>query len=341
MRILFVHPVTSMSVGDVARGYRSALARLNHDIQDYHMGSRFAYHKRALPEEMRDPEVIARCVSENILNEALYHRADVVLIVSGLNVWPGALWLLGQVGIPAAVIFTESPYDDEFQKQWADLTHVNSKVDLTFFTNDRFSSLKHGWNLIAPAFDPEIHRPVAAQPEHACDVLMVGTGWPERQAFLEKVDWAGIDFQLHGLWTGIDEYSKLKPFYKPGIIDNKKIAEMYCSAKINININRVNQDAMTPGPRVYELAACGAFQVSDPRVDMVNLFGKSIPTFTCPEELNDLIHYYLDHEHERKVCAAGALDAVLSETFDNRAEVLEMVLERHLEMSRREVQPVT
>lgn len=323
MRILFVHPVTSMSIGDVARGYRHALERQGHEIADYSFANRFAYHEKMVPGNAADRlRHVSKMASETIVVEAMYHKADVVVMVSGLNMSPVALWLLGQVGIPAAVIFTESPYDDDSQAQWIDMSHIaDSKVDLTVFTNDRYSAMKFGWHLLAPSFDPSIHRPVAPVPEFECDVVMVGTGWPERQVFLESVNWDGVDLRIHGVWPGLNDNptSPLFRFYRPGIIDNANIAALYCSAKICINFNRRNDHALTPGPRVYEVAACGAFQLSDSRRDMEVTFGDNIPTFDTPSLLESEIRYYLNNPVERAQLAGNARELVAGETFDKRA----------------------
>ncbi len=321
MKILFVHPSTTMSIGDVGRGYRGALERGGHEVIDYYLDRRIAYHQRAVPPHVASdqPQVISKMASETILNEAMYNSVDLVLIISGLNAHPIALWLLGQVGIPAAVIFTESPYDDVAQAQWASLTHVNGKVDLTIFTNDRWSAMNHGWCLLPPSFDPAIHRPVASEPDMVCDAVIVGTGWPERQAFLEAVDWSDIDLRIYGIWPALNADSPLHRFYRPGVVDNYNIASMYCSAKVCINFHRKSEKALTPGPRTFELAGCGAFQLSDHRRDLATMFGDSVPTFDSPQVLGDRIRYYLANPAERATLAAKSRNLVQYETFDQRA----------------------
>lgn len=344
MKILFVHPAAVMSISDVSRGYRAALERRGHTIADYQLRARYEYHIRAIPKEMADnATLLSRQACETILNEAMYHEVDYVLIISGLNVHPIALWLLGKVGIPAAVILTESPYDDQDQKTWTDLTHVNSTVDLTVFTNDRHSAEVYGWNFLPPSFDANIHHPVELDSQEECDVLMVGTGWADRQAVLEAVDWTGINLVLYGVWPSITQDSPLFDFYRPLIVNNEHTPKMYCSAKVNLNIHRKSDVAKTPGPRTYELAACGAFQISDARQDIVEMFGDSIPTFETPQELGALIRKYLADEPARKLCAARALDIVCREDFDARAAKLESILEEHrVEVpKRKELQLVT
>lgn len=329
MRILFVHASVDFSIGDVSRGYRAALERAGHDLADYVMPARFAYHARALPPEVaRDQSFVSKNASECIVLEAMYHRADMVVVVSGLNVHPIALWLCGQVNIPIAVVLTESPYDDKQQAQWVDLTgEEGNKPDILVFTNDRHSAdSRRGWVFLPPSFDPTFHHPDEPDPEMVCDVIMVGTGWAERQSFLEAVNWDGIDFRIYGVWPGLKDNpdSPLHRFYNPRVIDNSKIAKVYASAKINLNFHRKSQVAVTPGPRVFELAGCGVFSLSDARKGLKEMFGAAIPTFKTPQQLEAQIRLYLkdDMTPTRDRMAVEARNCVRDETFDTRVTTM-------------------
>lgn len=331
MRILFVSASVDFSIGDVSRGYQTALARAGHDMAYYIMPARYKYHMKAIPPEMHhDQQLVAKMASECILTEAMYHRAELVVIISGLNVHPVALWLLGQVGIPVAVVLTESPYDDTEQNNWLDMTKAGdgTEVDLTVFTNDAYSAMEMGWHFLPPSFDRTFHNQRLPDPDAACDVLLVGTGWPERQAFLEAVDWTGIDLRLYGVWPGLKDNpdSPLFRFYRPMLVDNANIAAMYRAAKVNINFHRNSKVAITPGPRVFELAACGAFQLSDSRSGLVEMFGDSIPTFATPLDLEEQIRFYLTNDAERNRLADFACNRVRNETFDNRVSTMMAVL---------------
>lgn len=324
MRILFVHPSAQVSIFDVARGYRSALERAGHEVFDYSMRHRIEYHHTALPEHVRNAAPMYKMASETILNEALYCNADLVLVISGLNVHPVFLWLLNKVNIPAAVVLTESPYDDEQQKMWTDLTSEGVTAQLTVFTNDAYSARQQGWEFLPPSFDPAVHKPMPSNPEFECDVLMVGTGWEERQAFLEAVDWSGIDLRIYGVWPGLQNNpnSPLHRFHRPMVIDNAHVAEMYSSARICLNIHRTSDVAETPNPRIYEVAACKAFQLSDPRKGLARTFYNSIPTFNTPLGLQNSVRHYLERESLRLDLADTAHKLVQDHTFDNRVAAL-------------------
>lgn len=323
MRILFVWSAAEFSIFDVAHGYRNALHDLGHHVRDYHLYNRMRYHAAALgtakegagKELAEDAGLVSRCATENVVVEALYHEAELVVVASGLSFHPNGLWLLRRAGIPVATIMTESPYDDEKQLEFAAVY-----PEMAVFTHDAYSAREYGWDLLEPAYDPTIHTPTP--PDGECDVLFVGTGWEERQRLLEAVDWTGIDLHLEGFWLGIEPDSLLFPFYRGGCVDNKDLPAKYAGAKICLNMHRSSPNAESMNPRAYELAACGAFQLSDHRARLVELFGGSVPTFEGSRDLEDKIRYYLSHSEDRIEKAELARSRVQGETFEARAKHL-------------------
>lgn len=335
MRVLFVHPAARMSIWDVARGYRRALGQLLGDasIKDYYLDRHLAYHARAVPRAVaEDHALMARLASENVLNEALYFRADLVVVMSGLNLHPIPIAMLGRAGIPVAVYLTESPYDDEVQAAWLEETRkTGDDPQILVCTNER-SSAARGWSFLPLAYDPLVHYPIAPDPAEACDVLFVGTGWQERQRFLEAVDWSGLTLKIcgpKGAWPELTEQSPLWSSFVDGVVDNETIAPRYAAAKVCLNFHRQSPTALSANPRVYEIAACGAFQLCDRRPDVVAQFGESVPTFDSAAQLGDLARYYVAHEHERRRLAAAAHRRVAPDTFDARARTfLQLVADR-------------
>jgi len=335
VRILFVHPACRFAIWDVARGYRAALGRLlgEESFKDYYLDRHLSYHLRALevnaPKEVAaDQAFVAKLASENILNEAIYHDAQMVFIVSGLNTHPIALKALEKVGIPAAVLLTENPYDDEPQAEW-----VANYPAMKVFTHERFSAETRGWTYLPHAYDPAVHRPVEPDPAQACDVLLVGTGWRERQYFLESTDWTGIKLRVVGpssAWPALTERSPIWKHFVNEPVDNATIAPRYAAAKICLNFHRRHPHAYSPNPRAYEIAGCGAFQLSDPRPGVTDLFGGAVPIFNSPEELGSLVRYYLKNDEERRTFAAASMKRVQLETFDTRAVELLAHLRRQV-----------
>jgi spore maturation protein CgeB len=323
-RILFVWPGAEFSIWDVGAGLRRALEAQGHVIADYFLTRRMLYHAKAMQESGVEASraalgAVSKQASETVLIEALYHKADLVVLVSGLNFHPIGLWLLDQMSpqIPVAIVLTESPYEDAAQAEFCS-AHRSPVI----FTNDRASARIQGWHYLPHAFDAELHQPVVPNPVEACDVLMVATGWKERQELLEQIDWSGIKLRLIGPWPYLPADSPLKRYHEDVCMPNELLPTLYASAKICLNFFRRDAIAESLGPRTYELAACGAFQLSDDRPELRERFGEAIPTFADAPQLEGLIRYYLQAEDERRRLAQIARSIVQGETFANRAEAL-------------------
>lgn len=331
MRVLFAYPAPEMAVWDVAQGLHRGLLARGHDIRVFAYNKRLAYHGKAMgaaPDPDTDPigwdryrRNVMKQASETIALEALYHAADVVVLVCGLNFHPIGGWLLRQIGVPVAVVLTESPYEDDAQR-----TFVNEMQAAAVFTHERVSAQRDGWTYLPHAYDPGIHQPVPPDLDQASDVLLIGTGWPERRQLLEAVDWAGIRLKIVGVWPDLTETSPLWPFYTPAFVENTYVPRLYAAATICLNQHRYHVDAESLNPRAYELAACGAFHLSDPRAEVIERFGDSVPTFESAAQLEALIRHYLTDDDGRRRCAEQARSRVLGETFDARAAVMEPVL---------------
>ena len=320
MKILFVWSSAEFSTWDVARGYRVALEKQGHVIHDYRLYARMKYHAAALGEEKAaNLDLLTRMASDNVVVEALRHRADWVFIVSAMALHPDAVWLLKQIGVRTAVLFTESPYNDTEQ-------HAFHAVypEMRCFTNERTSvGNGTGWRYLPHAYDPEVHRP-REQQEHYYDVLLLGTLWTERIQLLEQVDWTGIRLKLMGTWVAppLPEESPIGKFYEGGCVPNVEAPSYYGAARICLNPFRACDGAESLNPRTYELAACRAFQLTDYRKELDDVFGvEGVATFT-PESLEDRIRYWLAHPRERNEHREHAYRAVQPHTFDARAQSL-------------------
>lgn len=322
MKVLLCWASAAFSVRDVTTGFRGALLRAGHEVRDYRLDNRLELMTRAFPEALQQEHEICRMATENVLAEATYHRADLVLVISGLLFHEVGLWLLQRYQIPTAVVLTESPYSDDAQHSW-----LSRYPEIAVFTHERTSAARHGWHYLPCAYDPEVHRPVDPDPDEVCDVLMVGTGWPERQQLLEAIDWTGIRLTLRGLWPDMTPDSPLAPCYREGCVQNAALPALYAATKIALNPHRQGAGAESLNPRAYELAACGTFQVSDARAELADLFGNAVPTYRDAADLERVIRYYLAHEDERRLKAETTRALVQGQTFDRRVADLMTVYE--------------
>jgi hypothetical protein len=192
------------------------------------------------------------------------------------------------------------------------------------------------------SYDPAVHHPDWTQDEWdtpAHDVVFVGSYFTERQELLEAVDWTGIDFAIYGQWESLPKTSLLHQYIKGGIVNNRFAAALYRRAHIGINLYResIGWGLDTPrithaeslNPRAVELAACGLFQVSQPRDEVAEIFGESVGTFSTPAELEHVVRHYLANDEARERGATIARERVHGRTFAAAAASIVTTLREH------------
>jgi spore maturation protein CgeB len=367
--MLLVGAGADTSIKDVEQGYLKAFSRiLEHSAEDpkvwyYNLDARISMSggylmhtwksgkKKAL-KAGREP--LARPTYADIMYHAASGsleralRPDVpwVVIVSGMYLHPDWVVLHKRAGRKVCILYTESPYDDEWQAETArhaDLCFTNerSSVPVLRAVNPHTYYLPH-------AMDPARHRPDGPTPEGAPahDVVFVGTGFIERIRTLEAVDWTGIDFGLYGTWPLVGPRHRLRQWMrggkKPneaGNVHNESVAALYRRAAIGLNLHRTSKGygedaeqithAESVNPRAIELAACGAFMISDYRAEGAELFGDLVPTFRTPQELTELLRYYLAHPEEREAKRRALPACVAGRTFENNARMVLRHLSEH------------
>jgi spore maturation protein CgeB len=345
--MLLVHPGASISTADVYRGYRDALAAQGHELREYLLDARIdeagafltrRYRKAGLPKPSAKLIIGKACA--DIVGHALYHAVDWVVVFSAMYCDPDMLVMLRRAGVRTALVFSESPYDDEPQSRVAPVADV-------VFTNERASvpvlrRANPNTHYLPHACDPGRHRPGGAgegagTPGH--DVVFVGTLFRERIELLSAVDWSGIDLGLYGSFTLLGSRSKLRRHIRGGYVDNATTAALYRRAKIGLNLYRTScgfgrdapriaaGQAESLNPRAYELAACGAFHLSDQRAEVEEIFNTPhalVPTFSNAGELGRLVRFYLNPacESGRRDMARRLPARVAAHTYAARAEQL-------------------
>jgi spore maturation protein CgeB len=347
MKLLVVHPGASFSTHDVYVGLTEALRLRGHEIYDYALDGRIEASGRWLTYcwkrgnktcERPGPADIQYHAGEQLVARALRVMPDWVLVVSGMYLHPDVFVLLRRAGIRVAILFTESPYDDERQERL--LPWVSAA-----WTNERTTAERWGIGYVAHAYRPALHNTELAVDEAvpAHDVVFVGTGFQERIDLLGSVDWEGlgIDFALYGAWEMLPSRHVLRKYIRGKYRDNTEATALYRRAKIGLNLYRQSKGfgrqapriavAESMNPRAYELAATGCFTVSDHRAEVVDVFGSAVPMFKGADELAALVQYWLAHESERREIAAHLPSLVRPHTWLERAARIEADLLRTIE----------
>jgi hypothetical protein len=349
VRLLCVHPGASYATGDVYNGLVDQLLLQGVEVYQYDLESRltmssewltFIWTRAGKPDPEPNTSDIAYGASKDIVERALRYNVDGVLIVSAMFVHPDVLHLLQRMPMPTATVLTESPYDDQFQERVTGLldivwTNERSSVERLRRTTPHVYYLPH-------SYDPAVHHPDWTQDEWdtpAHDVVFVGSYFTERQELLEAVDWTGIDFAIYGQWESLPKTSLLHQYIKGGIVNNRFAAALYRRAHIGINLYResIGWGLDTPrithaeslNPRAVELAACGLFQVSQPRDEVAEIFGESVGTFSTPAELEHVVRHYLANDEARERGATIARERVHGRTFAAAAASIVTTLREH------------
>jgi spore maturation protein CgeB len=337
MRALVVHPGPSFSVADVHQGWIRGLRACGVRVAEYNLNDRLDFFAEAKLE--RDGETrtafaadaIPRLAAEGIKGALWDWWPDLVVVISGFYMPPDLYDRIRQRRHRIVLVHTESPYEDDRQIARAELADLNVVNDPTNL--DRFAAAAPTVYL-PHAYNPNLHKPGRPDPRCASDFCFVGTGYPSRVEFLERVDWEGVDVAIAGHWLALDPASPLFGFLAhPADVcsPNTQTVRLYQSTKMSANLYRkeatpaATADGWAVGPREVELAACGTFFAREPRPEGDRLF-PTLPRFTSPGELGDLVRWYLARPDARQAAADAARLAVGGRTFENHAaELLRLV----------------
>jgi len=347
MRVMIVSSPHAYSTRDVYTGHlaglRACLGAENvvsydilHRFNLLHSWTKYLEEEAGfVPRELR-ANVLA---SEPVFGAAHFHDIDAVYLISPMYFPMSIVDMLHKDGFKVWAYFTECPYEDEFwsrgQASHFDACFVNDRHSLP-----RFQVFNPNSYYLAHSYNPAIHHPgreIVNGHEH---VIMVGTGFKSRRDFIGGANWEGIDLRVYGtMWNGENREVDWPLFscVRPRLIENQTTAKIYRGATIGLSMHRAERtfeaeqyidrgEAYSVGPRTYELAACGLFQISDARPELRDIFEDTVPIYQTPADMERLVRYYLENPQERQELAGRQLEAVKPHTVERRmAELLEYV----------------
>lgn len=334
MRALVVAPGPHFSVADVYRGWAEGLAAMGVEVRLFELDKLLQWYGSA--HQQVDGEWVQPYSSDEAVAFAAGHIKgecyswwpDVVVVVSGFFLYPMLVDIMRDRGHKLVLVATEEPYETTRtleKAQWGwDAIVLNDPVNADAYRDVVKCPVLYGPH----CYRPDVHRPGPASV--MSDVAFVGTGYPSRQRFIERVNWTGIDLALGGNWE--DAPSDLQRRLVHPVdecLDNEDAVRLYRGARTSFNLYRLendggvssNADGWAVGPREVELAATGCWFARQARPESDQLF-PMLPTFTSPEELGDQLRWALAHPDERLDAAERARAAVADRTFPKNAERL-------------------
>lgn len=351
MQILVIHPGDSFATADVYDGLCDGLRVHGVNVIEARLDTGLDVFSTAV-KLMRDygypsppwAQDVLALVASRIISQAAWLQPAAAIAVTGLKLHYSVPLTLRKLSIPTALLCTESPYSD-VERQIAPLydhvfTHERAAIAL-FGSHPSLHYLPH-------AYHPARHTLGPAELEKACDVYFVGTAFPERRALFDGVDWRGIQRVIHGsMWHMAPNALPTPDALANGAVDpwqgvtpNGEAAQWYRSTAICLNHHRTTMEygsggridpatAQSLGPRAFEIAACGGFQLcDDSRAELRALFGDAVPTYRAddPVDLERQIRWWLARPDERARLAAQQHQAVQGHSWHARAaQILEVL----------------
>lgn len=329
MRVMLVHPGVSWSTGDVAEGYAAGLRALGMDLIDCPLDRyvRFcALGVEAAGGALAGANVLA-LAGAFVAQQALIEWPDLFIAVGATNLHRGTAAALTRAGLTTVAVLLDSPYLLDVEAQLASAytavtTNERRAVDALrdAVGHDRVRYLP-------TAYHPARHTPDGPRLDAPVDVAFIGSLFPERRALFDGADLRGLKTVIGGLELDTAV---------PRAFENAGLAALYRTARVNLNHHRttmINGDGRTlpagaaesMGPRAYEIAACGGFQLmDDARREAREVFGPSLVTYRAGDA-NDLTRQarrWLAMDGARERMATEQHAAVQGHSYTDRARVL-------------------
>ncbi|MDD3579543.1 MAG: glycosyltransferase [Desulfobacca sp.] len=344
LKILVISPLYGGSY-PIAQYCTRAFNRLGHQAEMLDHGPFFPAYQ-ALERISRTPQHglglkqgLLRLISEAILVKAAEYQPDLVWALAQAPLDSKLIEALKDRGIRVAYWFVE---DFRVMTYWQELAPV---VDAFLVIQEEpfYQALEKAgvekYAFLPLATDPEIFRPLELSPAEkrrfGSALAFVGAGYlNRRQVFQGLTD---FDFKIWG--SDWDLKSPLGPYIQcqGARISPEDSVKIFNASRINLNLHSspfhqgINPEGDYLNPRVFDLAACGAFQLVDWRGQLPRFFkpGEEIVTFTTVEELRQQIDYYLAYPEEREAIACRSRERVRREhTYEHRlAQALTLIEE--------------
>jgi glycosyltransferase involved in cell wall biosynthesis len=211
---------------------------------------------------------------------------------------------------------TEDPYE-------VSVNQTNAQFFDLVFTNDSASAGHYGskGRHLPFAASPLIHfkEIVERDEDYRYDVFFAGTAWPNRVEFIKQLQTSLGEINLK-LALPYNEHLPapdigLAPSTYLWKTPNSEFARLASKSRIVLTLHRSFSSsgnattANTPGPRLFEVALAGGFQLVDmslPETAHYFTEGSEFVGFRTSEECIEKIAYYLSHQAERIAIAKEA-----------------------------------
>jgi spore maturation protein CgeB len=189
--------------------------------------------------------------------------------------------------------------------------------------------------------DADFFHPREVPPPYQAEISFMGAGYPNRRSVfrrllkdLEKGKRAVPVFKIFGSgWEGAGTELESRLFEGGRRVTAEETALIYAGAEAQLNIHSGGGSGYSPrsafvNPRAFEIAASGAFQITDSRPLLSGLFTeRELAVSSEPDDLPELVLKFLENPEERRARGAAARERVL------KAHLYRHRLEKILELA--------
>jgi spore maturation protein CgeB len=344
-RVMVIGPIYGGSL-PVARSCAAAFGRLGHevDFMDCSRHEPLLNHIQASFKEstalIRAKTALIGFLSQLALAQAAQFKPQLVFVMAQAPLDIAAVRSLRAAGMVTAFWFVENYRLFQYWRQTAPAYDFFFTIQKEGFFRELDAVGVTGYRYAPTGCDPVAHRPLelstAERIHYGSDISFAGAAYPNRAAAFEAL--VDHDFKLWGLFW--ESSPLLRPLIQKGgrSFTTEEMLKVFSASSISLNLHsHTGVDCIDPradffNPRLFELAACEAFQLTDERPGLGELFeiGREIVTFKDPADLRNKIAYYLAHPEQRRAIARhGRERALRDHTYDRRlTDMLAFIHER-------------
>ncbi len=270
-------------------------------------------------------------LSSMLLDSFAEKPIDILICMAQAPISPRALMELRRRGVITVLWFVEDYLRFTYWKEVAKYFDYIFTIQKGECIDAIRKAGAENVHYLPTACDPGVHGPVQLSAEERArwgsPISFVGAGYYNRRQTFAAL--AQLPLKLWGT-----EWPTCKPFDKMVQEAGRRLTpeeyiKIFNATDINLNLHSSNErDGIDPtgdfvNPRVFELAACGAFQLVDERSLLSEVFtvGEEMITFSSLADLRDKIDYYSQRPDERARIASNARARVLRDhTYERRLE---------------------
>ncbi len=283
--------------------------------------------------------------NDEFIKTALEYKPELIFIYNESKILPTSIIKIKQeLGCKFACYLADNPFSSASAKN---LSYSLPRFDIIFY-GDRI--WKQNIQNVAPdsklffsvdGYDKDLFYPIDQSTitdedirKYSCDISFTGSGYggraegAYRSGIIRHLKEYNIKIYGNGGWDKIARYfPEINDFFSGDRLNFEDLKKLYTLSKINLNIP--NPQVFTAfQSRIFELAACKAFQIIDYRPELSNYFSDDeMVTFKNIDELKEKVNHYLSHEDERKKIVEKLHNKVVDLfSWTDRAEWIQKVI---------------